>query len=262
MVGLIAGAAAASVLAFFYHIRTAAEKTKDKSEQFDKLSELSRLTGGLAHEIKNPLSTIKVNLKLIAEDMDEHDHSQSRAMRKLAVVQKETDRLAMILDDFLRYIGRTQLQLEPVDVNKLVGDMADFYSPQAHQHNITVRTMFASEPIICKLDADVFRQVILNLMLNAQQAMAGGGDLMIRAAKNGKKAVITISDTGKGIEPVNLTKIFDAYYSLKPGGGGLGLSIAKKIIDAHNGVIEVNSEVGKGTSFRIELPLEQNIKDE
>jgi signal transduction histidine kinase len=221
-----------------------------------ELEELSRLTGGLAHEIKNPLSVIKVNLKLVSEDLTGKDENTRRAAKKIAAVQKETDRLEQILEDFLRYVKTTELHLSDVDINRIVSDMIDFYSPQAFSRSITVRSSPAGESLVCKADADMLKQVLLNLFINAQQAMPGGGELLLRTQKNGENAVIIVSDTGKGIEPENMDKIFNAYYSTKSGGSGLGLSTSKKIIEAHNGSIRVDSVPGKGTSFTIQLPLE------
>jgi hypothetical protein len=157
----------------------------------DHDEELTRLTGELAHEIKNPLSTIKVNLKLAEESLQDVDLSdpgrvswdQARqrlagASRKIAIIQKETDRLEQILDGFLRYVRRPDLQLEIVDLNDLVGDMIDFYSPQAYSHSLTVRQSLAREPLMCRVDPGAVKQVLLNLFINAQQAMDTGGDLM------------------------------------------------------------------------------------
>jgi two-component system, NtrC family, sensor histidine kinase HydH len=222
------------------------------------IEELSRLTGGLAHEIKNPLSTIKINLKLISEDLDKTDPKLARPLRKLAIVQKETDRIERILEDFLRYAGRTELQPATTDINELVGDMVDFYMPQAQSHSITLRLGLSKERLMSRVDIVMFKQVLLNLFINAQQAMPMGGELIIRTYKKGNDGVVEIGDTGTGIEPERLEKIFEAYYSSKPSGSGLGLPIAKKIISQHDGTIGVSSEMGKGTLFTIRLPL---IKD-
>ena len=230
------------------------------------VEELAKLTGQLAHEIKNPLSTIKINLKLIAEELEElgraglserSDRRFARALRKIAVIQKETGRLQQILDGFLRYVGRTELQLASININELISDMVDFYSPQAHSRSITIRLALYGQPLVCSLDADMLKQVILNLFINAQQAISDGGELMIRTDRQKKDAVIAVSDTGSGIAPDKLPNIFDAYYSSRPDGRGLGLPTAKKIIEAHNGTIAVNSEPGKGTLFTIKLPLLQ-----
>jgi len=231
------------------------------SRHLEDLQNLSKLTGELAHEIKNPLSTIKINLKLTAEELRDCDDNGpqgqkcKRALRKITIIQKETDRLEQILAGFLRYITRPQLQLAKSDINSLIGDMVDFYSPQAHSHSITIRTGLYNGPLFCKIDADMLKQVILNLFINAQQAMENGGDLIVRTDRRQNDAVIEISDTGTGIEPERLSSIFDAHYSSRPHGSGLGLPTAKKIIDAHKGRINVNSDVGKGSSFTINLPL-------
>lgn len=240
----------------------------DESNHLAQLEELSKLTGGLAHEIKNPLSTVKINLNLVREELEDSVRAESgkiaadkngarlkRAIRKLAVVQKETDRVEQILDSFLRYVDRTELQLASIDINELVSDMIDFYSAQAHSRSVTIHQGLHNEPLICKIDADMLKQVILNLFINAQQAMSSGGDLMIRTDRQEKDALIQISDTGSGITPDKLPHIFDAYYSSRPQGSGLGLPTAKKIIEAHKGSISVNSEPGKGTSFEIRLPI-------
>jgi len=233
------------------------------------LEELSKLTGELAHEIKNPLSIIKINLKLVGEELEDSAEAESgqtgteknariltRALRKMAVIQKETDRLEQILDGFLRYVDRAELQLASADINELISDMVDFYSPQAHSHSITIRHVLHNEPLICKVDTDMLKQVVLNLFINARQAMSDGGELMIRTGRQKKDAVIQISDTGSGIAPDRLPHIFDAYYSSRPRGSGLGLPTAKKIVEAHSGTIKVDSVPGKGTSFTIRLPIQ------
>jgi two-component system sensor histidine kinase HydH len=223
-----------------------------------QLEELGKLTGGLAHEIKNPLSTIKVNLKLIGEDVTSTDGDSARWLRKISVVQKETERLEQILEDFLRYIGKSELQLAGVNINELIGEMVDFYLPQAQTSSVTIRQGLAEGPIVCKIDRDMVKQVILNLFINAVGAMPDGGELIIRTAAVKKEAVIEVSDTGCGIGPEKIDKIFDAYYTSRPGGSGLGLPTARKIVEAHGGTITVNSDLGRGTSFTIRLPLQVN----
>ena len=242
---------------------------KGKNEHFKQLEELSKLTGELAHEIKNPLSTIKINLKLTAEELEGLNFAESgkidperddrrfkRALRKIAVIQKETDRLEQILDGFLRYVSRPELQLASVNINEMLGDMVDFYSPQAYSHSITIRQGLSSEPLVCKVDASMLKQVVLNLFINAQQAMNSGGELMIRTGRQKESVVIQISDTGRGIAADKLSDIFKPYCSFRMSGTGLGLATAKRIVEAHNGTITVDSEPGKGTLFTIRLPLQ------
>ncbi|MHC4693855.1 MAG: histidine kinase dimerization/phospho-acceptor domain-containing protein, partial [Planctomycetota bacterium] len=149
------------------------------------VEELGKLTGELAHEIKNPLSSIKINLKLAREELEAAKSAQggqtggghngqefTRALRKIAVIEKETDRLERILEGFLRYIGKTELQLASVDISSLVSDMIDFYSPQARSHSIIIRQQLYDKPLVCKADEGMLKQVILNLFINAQQAMS------------------------------------------------------------------------------------------
>jgi two-component system sensor histidine kinase HydH len=167
------------------------------------VEELGKLTGELAHEIKNPLSSIKINLKLVREDLEGAKCAEAnragrghggleftRALRKIAVIEKETDRLEQILEDFLHYIDRTELQPADVDISSLLSDMIDFYSPQARSHSIIMRQQLYDKPLICKADEGMLKQVVLNLFINAQQAMSEGGELLIRTAREKKEAVI------------------------------------------------------------------------
>jgi signal transduction histidine kinase len=243
--------------------------TTSTDSGFSEVEELGRLLGVIAHEIKNPLSTIKVNLRLIDEELQtgraDKDAEQrlARARRKLAVIDKEAARLEQILDGFLRYADRTGPKLSHVDLNELLGDMLDFFLPQATSHSITMRQYLCKEPLVCQADAGMLKQAILNLFLNSQQAIGTNGELMVRSARVGQSArgehiesaQIQISDTGIGIPVDRIGHIFEPYQSTRPDGSGLGLATVKKIIDAHKGTISVVSEQGKGTAFTITLPL-------
>ncbi len=260
--GLVVGLLTGAVL---FLRKGIAGTPQSEGNHLAQLEELSKLTGGLAHEIKNPLSTIKINLRLVGEELEDFGRAESdnrggstlaRALRKIAVIEKETERVEQILEGFLRYVGRPELQLASIDINDLVCDMVDFYSPQAQSHAITIRQGLYNEPLVCKVDADMLKQVMLNLFINAQQAMSGGGELMIRTDRWEKDVIVEISDTGSGIPADKLEHIFDAYYSSRPQGSGLGLPTARKIIEAHDGSLTVNSEPGKGTSFAVRLPIQ------
>jgi signal transduction histidine kinase len=232
------------------------------------------LAGLLAHEIKNPLSIVKINLKLISEDLDDlkqlqkdsnlhgglgiNENKLTAALRKTAIVRQETERLEQIIDGFLRYTGKIEISPANVDINKVISDLVDFYAPRAGSQSIVIRQGLAGEALVCRIDADLIKQALLNIFINAQQAMEKGGELLIRTSRSRKYAIIQISDTGSGIEPQRLEKIFDVYYSTKPGGRGLGLPIARKIIQAHNGDINIDSDPGKGTSVTIKLPLKNS----
>jgi len=236
----------------------------DDADTCGQLEELSKLTGALAHEIKNPLSSVKVNLKLAEEELRELAEADSggksnvtaRVVRKVGVVRQEAERVEHILARFLQYLDRTEPQLARTDINEIVSDMVDFYTPQARSHSITIRHTLSERPLTCRVDADMLKQAILNLFINALQAMDDGGELMVRTDVMDAEAVIQISDTGCGIPADKQAFVFDACYSSRPQGSGLGLPTARKIIESHHGKITVSSEPGKGTLFTIQLPLD------
>lgn len=217
---------------------------------------LSGLIGGLAHEIKNPLSTITVNLKLLAEDFQNPESdSERQALVRISVLGEEAQRLSNLLDDVLKFVRRPQLQRKSCDVNELMQAMVDFYSAQARSAKLTFRHQLHSAPLICDLDMDLIKQALLNIFINAQQAMPDGGELMIRTSTEANSALIDITDTGPGISQNDRKKIFEVSFSTKQGGSGLGLPTTKRIIQAHQGSIEVQTTPGRGTNFRISLPL-------
>jgi len=234
----------------------------------DESKEWERVLGELAHEIKNPVSTIKINLRLISEQIQskwlpagEADKKEiDSALRKISVIEKENDRLGQILEDFVKFARPAQPRFSSVDINELVTDMIDFYQPQAHKHSIAIKSELYSRQLFCKIDPDMLKQVLLNLFINAREAMSGGGELVIRTGKKAGNVLIEVQDTGVGIGSDDIANIFDAYYSARKDGSGLGLATAKRVITAHRGTIEVKSEPGKGSLFTIRLPFSQNVR--
>lgn len=241
--------------------RPSAEPPASEAEQalvdkyVDKYTEIARLAGALAHEIKNPLSTIGLNLELLVEDFaDAETPRDRRALAKIAVVQRECQRLLALLDDFLRFTRARAQKLAPADLNAEAERVLNFFRPQAEEAKIeVVRYLDPNLPTV-QLDREAFYGALLNLVLNAQQAMPRGGQLVVRTQCLGDDVRLELIDTGGGIDAAMLPKIFDAFYSTKPAGSGLGLPTAKKIIEAQGGRISVESEVGRGTKFTIHLP--------
>ncbi len=232
------------------------ERLQQRARQAERLAELGTLTGGLAHEIKNPLSTVQLNLQLLREDLEPKNPGNARLVNRLDTVQKETARLRDILDDFLRYAGKIELDPKPRDVNVLLEELTDFFSPQAQLQRVQLRLRKSPQPLVVPLDERLIKQALLNLLINALQAMPEeGGEIILSVAERDGEALIDVIDTARGIAPQALEKIFEAYYSTKSGGTGLGLAIARRIAEEHGGHIDVRSEVGKGTDFTIALPM-------
>lgn len=222
----------------------------------ERYTEIARLAGGLAHEIKNPLSTIRLNMELLAETLKASDTPEGRrAKKRIEVVERECQRLQDLLDEFLSYSKVRQVDLRPTDLNQVLKELLDFFEPEAAKSSIEViRYLDADLPRVM-LDKEMFRGALLNLIINAQQAMPGGGQLMVRTFSYGAVVAIQLVDTGHGMDEATGAKVFEAFYSTKPGGSGLGLPTAGKVVEAHGGRITVQSEVGRGTQFTIELPV-------
>jgi signal transduction histidine kinase len=230
------------------------ERLQKRARESERLAELGTLTGGLAHEIKNPLSTIQLNLQLLGEDLPPDN---PRLSNRLRTVQKETSRLRDIVDDFLRYAGRMELERKPTELNAMLEELIDFFNPQAQLQRVQLRLRKSDGQLIAPVDDRLLKQAILNLMINALQAMPEtGGEIILSAARQDGRALVDVIDTGRGIDAETAQRIFDAYYSTKRGGTGLGLAIASRIVREHNGAIHVSSERGKGSDFTISLPLE------
>lgn len=219
---------------------------------------IARIASKLIHEIKNPLNAIYMNLQLLEEEWkDETGAKQTRLKKKIALLKNESQRLHEILDDFLRF-ARSSVVVETAEHNlsAVTDEVVDFIRPEVMARGIRLFTTFSPVAPMVLIDRKLFKQAILNILINAQDALEKSGDIIIKTFTEGNCAFLDISDTGAGIPAGKTEKIFEPFYSTKSNGSGLGLPATKKIIDAHNGEITVQSVAGKGTNFRIKLPLE------
>jgi len=227
-----------------------------------RYKEFAALAGGLAHEIKNPLSTIRLNMELLAEDFagSAENPRERRALTKIATVQRECQRLQDLLDNFLSFAKPPEVRLEVSSLNQAVEQVLDFMSPKVAEARIElVRYLDPNLPSV-RLDREAFHAALLNLVLNATQAMPDGGQLVARTNRVGPDLVaLDLIDTGCGMDSKTLGKIFQAFFSTKRGGTGLGLPTTRKIVEAHGGRIRAQSEVGRGTQFTIELPTANEL---
>jgi len=224
-------------------------------------NELAELAGSLAHEIKNPLSVIRMNMDLLAEDFaDAETPRERRALAKIETVQNQCNRLEKLLRDFLNFARRRDLELSPGNLNDVVERVLDFFEPQAKEAGVRfIRFLDPTLPSI-KLDEQTLYAALMNLVKNSLEAMPDGGQLLARTRLTRQGVALDLIDTGCGMDSESALKMFDTFYSTKNGGTGLGLPIARKIFEAHGGRISVQSEVGRGTQFTIDLPQPARIE--
>jgi signal transduction histidine kinase len=272
-----AGAAWAALRRHVVQVRAAERRAR----QAERMAEIGAMTGGLAHEIKNPLSTIGLNAQLLVEGLgalDCPDDERSRLLSRSRALQRETERLRGILQDFLEFAGQVHLEPRDEDLNQIVAELADFFLPEAERHGVRLRTDLSPGPLRARVDARALKQALLNLMLNAVQAMSPGGSpapgappgelvLRTRVGKDAERAGpgaagprrvarVGVIDNGPGMTPETLAQIFKPYFTTRSGGSGLGLPTSRRLIEEHGGRIAVESEPGKGTEFTVVLPLE------
>lgn len=223
------------------------------------IAEMAELAGGLAHELRNPLSTIMINLRLLAEDLQDGrpdpEDVRRRALLKVETLRREAERLQNLFDEFLALASPPRLQNRLVDLNGVVKHLVEFFEPLAHSKGIEIQVHVDKSPLTCSADERLLSQALLNIAVNAQEAMPDGGILRIELAHDGKIATVSVSDTGVGISGDDGQRIFQPFYSTKAGGTGLGLSITRRIIREHGGELSFESELGRGSTFRISLPL-------
>jgi signal transduction histidine kinase/putative methionine-R-sulfoxide reductase with GAF domain len=227
-------------------------KTEAQLIRSDKLAALGQLAAGIAHEIRNPLTSINILIHSMTEDLPSGDSHKE----DLEVIEEEINRINQIVDQFLRFAKPAPPLLEKGDVLSVFEETLQLLRPQIEKQQIFVRKEFQALPIV-QMDREQMKQATLNLLLNAIQAMPAGGHLTLKArnSENGQWVHLSIQDSGIGIPGEDLNKLFDPFFSTKEGGIGLGLSIAHRIIDQHHGKIEVESAPGKGTLFTVWLPI-------
>jgi len=213
---------------------------------------LGALAGGLVHEIKNPLSTLRINLTLLKEDLEAALPEGRGLTRRVEVLENEVRRLDAILSDFMRYAGMRQLEKEACDLPALVAEMVEFVEPGFRRDGVALETDVA--PVEAALDAQLFKRALFNLLLNAQQAIAPGpGTVRVTGGPLDGGAWLEVADDGAGIPADEIERVFDVYYSRSRRGSGLGLPTARRIVEEHGGTLTLDSAEGEGTRVRMEL---------
>jgi PAS domain S-box-containing protein len=220
----------------------------------ERLAALGRITAGVAHEVKNPLNSMRLWLENLKESLsDDGDNTASR--QAVQVLDKEIDRLDQVVKRFLDFTRPMEVRLEATQLADLLKEVLEIAKPQLLKSNIRLATLLPIDVPEVYVDRALLKQAVLNLVLNAAEAMPTGGQLRLVLSRRGEMAEITVGDTGNGIPQENQQKIFQLFFTTRPGGSGIGLASTFRIVQLHNGSIDFTSEVGRGTTFRIELPL-------
>jgi signal transduction histidine kinase len=241
-----------------------------------KLVALGRLTAGIAHEVKNPLNAMMIHLELLRTKIRNgvlvpaaqpvaagglglaeapRGSAPAGAIEHVEIIESEIRRLDEVVQGFLKFTRPEDLRLQPVQVRGLIDEILPVIQPEAQKNNVRVIVDVPATLPDVNGDASMLRQAFMNLAINACQAMPQGGTFRLSAAPAGRGRVeVRVEDTGVGIAPANLGKIFDLYFTTKDHGTGIGLSMVYRIVQLHDGEIEVQSTPGRGTTFRVLLP--------
>ena len=224
----------------------------DEIEMSRRLSASGRVTGGVAHEVKNPINAIVLHLQLLQNKLAQEDPDTRRHVDIIGSEIHRLDRVVQTLVDFMR---ARELHLEELDLRQLLDDVALLAAPDAEQHGVTIEHAMPDGPLPIKVDTDLMKQALLNVMLNGVQAMPQGGVLTISAHREDDVAVAEVCDRGSGIPRDVQNKIFELYFTTKKDGSGIGLAQTYQILQWHYGSVEFESTEGEGTTFRFRIPL-------
>lgn len=227
------------------------ENLEEELRRSERLAALGRLVTGVAHELRNPIGVVKATVQVMETefknipDMDEFT----------AVIKEQIDRQNRVIQELLDFGRPSKSVVQPVNVNSLLEKVLTFTSPMLRQHSINLKVQLDRQLPLVKADGERIKQVYVNLILNAIQAVPEGGELSISTHGMDDYVCIEFQDSGEGIEQEHLSSIFDPFYTTKETGTGLGLSISHQIVKSHAGNIKVTSEIGKGTTFAVYLPI-------
>lgn len=234
------------------HDLESAEAVESELELSRRMAAIGRLTSGVGHEVKNPINAIVVHLELLKTKLDE---TNAPALRHLEIIDTEIHRLDRVVQTLVDFSRPVELDLREQDLRAIVNAVLTLSTDELRMHRVRIESQMPEEELAVNVDADLFKQALLNVVQNGAQAMPEGGTLTLSLAKQGKYALLKITDEGTGIPAELREKIFDLYFTTKTGGSGIGLAMTYRILQLHHGGIEVQSEVGRGTEFQLRIPL-------
>ncbi len=234
--------------------RSLDDKIASVASQFDvasRLAAISRISGGVAHEIKNPLNAIALRLDLLRAHAEAQD---GEMIPEIDVLSKEVRRLDRVVKTFLDFSRPLEVRFAEVDLGALAGEVANLMTPQAKLAGVEVQFEAPAEPALIRGDADLLKQTILNLVTNALEVMKNGGHLRLKVERAGDFIVAEVADDGPGIPVEVRDKVFQLYFTTKERGSGIGLALTYRAVQLHNGTVDFTSEIGRGTTFRLQFP--------
>jgi signal transduction histidine kinase len=232
------------------------ERLGSQLQVSERLAAIGRVTAGVAHEVKNPLNSMRVWLEVLKGSIS----GDAEPQQAVNMLDNEIDRLDRAVKTFLDFTRPVEIELEETDVAGLLNDVVEGARPSIARAGVVLVKEIPSAFPTVRMDRRLIHQGLLNLILNACDAMTPGGQLTVGLRQDGEMAAIRISDTGKGISAEDRGKIFQLFYTTRPGGTGIGLANTFRFVQLHNGSIEFVSEVGRGTTFTIELPLGRSVE--
>jgi len=238
---------------YFFKDQTEKKRIGEQIQRMSRLAAVGQLAAGISHEIRNPMMGIAATMELVSDGM-EPDHPQRRLLEKS---MEEIGRIDTVIGELLSLAQPREMHPEPADINRLIGDVADFLSGLCRKNRIELRLQLSPVPPV-SMDCKAMREVVINIALNAIQSMKGAGILTVRTALPDRGGVqVTVEDTGEGIPPEIRDRIFDPFFTTRPDGTGLGLSNCHRIVEAHGGSIHVEDGPAGGTRVHILLPAVQ-----
>ncbi|HXA56858.1 MAG TPA: ATP-binding protein [Candidatus Acidoferrum sp.] len=232
------------------------ERIGNQLQVSERLAALGRVTAGVAHEVKNPLNSMRLWLEVLKANMPVDPEPQ----QAVKMLDSEIDRLDRAVKTFLNFTRPVEFQLEETDVTALLAEIIEAAKPMIVKAGLDLRTDLPSDFPALLMDRQLIHQAVLNLLMNACDFTARGGRIALALRRNGEFAEISVTDSGKGIPVEEQKKIFQLFHTTRPGGTGIGLANTFRFVQLHNGRIEFESEPGRGTTFRIELPLARYVE--
>jgi PAS domain S-box-containing protein len=231
------------------------ERIGNQLQVSERLAALGRVTAGVAHEVKNPLNSMRLWLEVLKANMPTDPEPQ----QAVKMLDSEIDRLDRAVKTFLNFTKPVEMKLEETDIRPVLQDVIDAARPSISRAGADLRVDLPSEFPTLLIDQQLIHQAVLNLLLNASEFTPRGGRITLALRRSGESAIISVADSGKGISPEDQKKIFQLFFTTRPGGSGIGLANTFRFVQLHNGQIEFDSEVGRGTTFRVELPLAHSV---